>query len=108
MGYEVQALVLTRQMQYDAGEKSLLGTLYGAHFSKILVKGYQLKMKVVASKERVHIYEIKNPGVKITEDLRWNMNISNICTLAKRIGHWLDMDNLPPPPRGEFCRPYFS
>ena len=41
-------------------------------------------MKVAASKERVKMYEIKNLGVKITEDLRWNIHISNMCTKANR------------------------
>ena len=41
-------------------------------------------MKVDASKERVKMYEIKNLGVKITEDLRWNIHISNMCTKANR------------------------
>ena len=56
---------------------SMLGTLYKAHFFKMLAKGYQLKMKDFASKERVNIYEIKNLGLKITEDFRWNIHILN-------------------------------
>ena len=39
-------------------------SLCWVHFFKMLVKAYQLKIKVAASKERVHIHEIKKTWSK--------------------------------------------
>ena len=65
MGYEIS----TCQMQYDANNKE--GIIKKIHAS------YTLEGTVLENVE-----SIKYLGVTITNDLRWNTHVSNICTKA--------------------------
>ena len=74
MGKEMGFEVPTRQMQYDAADKEtdqntkelMVSTLQWVPFFKMLLKS--------------NLYL----GIRITEDLRWNTHVSNICTKANR------------------------
>ena len=66
MGYEIP----TCQMQHDAADKKTL--------NKIQVS-YTLEGAVLENVDNV-----KYLGVTITNDLKWNTHISNICTKANR------------------------
>ena len=64
MGYEIS----TCQMQYDANNKET---------DKKIHASYTLEGTVL---ENIEYF-----GVTITSELRWNTNVSNICTKANRI-----------------------
>ena len=66
MGYEIP----TCQMQHDAADKKIFK--YNSGF--LYLRGYSSQ----------NVDNIKNLGVTITNDLKWNMHISNICTKANR------------------------
>ena len=66
MGYEIS----TCQMQQDAADKQ--------HLNKIQAS-YTLEGTVLEN-----VDNIKYLGVTITNDLKWNTHISNICTKANR------------------------
>ena len=66
MGYEIS----TCQMQYDATTMETDQTIHAS---------YTLEGKVLENVE-----SIKYLGVTITNNLRWNTFISNICTKANR------------------------
>ena len=66
MGYEIS----TCQMQYDAITKKWMKKIHAS---------YTLEGTVLANVE-----SIKCLGVTITNDLRWNTHVSNICTKANR------------------------
>ena len=66
MGYEIP----TYQMQHDAADKK--------HLNKIQAF-YTLEGTFLEN-----VDNIKYLGVTITNDLKWNTHISNICTKANR------------------------
>ena len=67
MGYEIP----TCQMQHDAADKK-------KHLNKIQAS-YTLEGAVLEN-----VDNIKYLGVTITNDLKWNTHINNVCTKANR------------------------
>ena len=66
MGYEIP----TCQMQHDAADKKHLNKIQATY----TIEGTALE----------NVDNIKYLGVTITNDLKWNTHISNICTKANR------------------------
>ena len=66
MGYEIT----THQMQYDTADKET---------DQKINAEYTLKGVILQNVDKIKYLE-----VTITEDLRWNTHVSNICTKANR------------------------
>ena len=66
MGSEIS----TCQMQYDANKRKRIKKIHASH----TLEGTVLE----------NVESIKYLGVTITNDLRWNVHVSNICTKANR------------------------
>ena len=59
-------------------------------WSKTINAGYSLEGTILQNVDR-----IKYLGVTITEDLRWNTHVSNICTKANRTLGFLGQNLFP-------------
>ena len=84
MGYEIS----TCEMQYDANNKET--------DKKKIHASYTLEGTVLENVET-----IKYLGVTITNDLRWNTHVSNICTKANRTLGFLRRNLYACPRRGK-------